>query len=211
MKQYIPILPRKILLASLAGLVAGVMLLSLFRFVFLESPVHHHANLAVFIDGKREKFESFTYYEEVEACAADPANNAKVRVHLHQPDSDVVHVHSGGVTWAMLFANIGLSLSDRLVETGEGVFIDKANGKQLNFMLNGEKTNIIAAKNIASEDVLLISYGDSETDLTSQYEQIKQTAGVFNKTADPAACSGRDTESVVSRFKYALLGLTRFE
>lgn len=185
---------RTIFVTLIVGVLIGAALLMAGRIVLAKShAVHYHANFGLFINGKRDMFDSFAYYEEVQACNAASQGNPKTRVHMHDHQYDTVHVHDEGVTWGNFFENLGYGLTDNAVITKDGTFVDGVNGDKLTFILNGHKVDTAANRVIKSEDTLLISYGNP-VDATGQYAQIKHTAHEHNKTPDPATCSGSKTD-----------------
>jgi hypothetical protein len=58
-------------------------------------------------------------------------------VHLHNQNPNVVHVHHEGATWGHLLANLGFGLGDRYLVTDSGELFRDADGKTLQFVLNG--------------------------------------------------------------------------
>lgn len=188
----------------LIGLLVGALSILLMRVLLVQdnSP-HHHANFALYIDGQRDEFESFTFYEEVAGCNADGHNNPKHRVHMHNNVNDAVHVHAEGVTWGHFFANLGYGLTNNLVKTDAGVYVDGQNGKKLTFILNGQETDAASNKLIESEDVLLVDYGDGKG-AQQRYDEIPKTAGDLNRKPDPAACSGSESLTIGDRLKRAI-------
>jgi hypothetical protein len=179
---------RRLVLALAAGFIMGVLWLVAMRFfTFEDKRVHYHGNMALYINGQQDKFESSTFYEETQSCSADEIG-PRQRVHLHDQKPEVVHVHDEGSTWGHIFANLGYGLNNKSVQTDDGVFIDGQDGNELTFILNGQKVEGVANEVIRSEDVLLISYGkdDSET-LQYRFAQIEKNAEEYNKTNDPSA------------------------
>jgi hypothetical protein len=163
---------------------------------------HYHANFGVFINGERDQFESPLFYEEIQSCSDQNENNPKHRVHMHGQESDVVHVHSEGVTWGAFLANLGYGLTGNLIKTDKGIFIDGQDGKQLTFLLNGKEIDSVANKIIGSADVLLISYGEPK-DAKNQNSQLSHNAGDYNVKPDPASCSGDEALNFSERVKRA--------
>lgn len=188
----------------LIGFLAGVFWLTAMRFI-LYSPteIHYHADFAVVISGERETFDSPVYYEEVQSCGGSEAN-PKARVHMHQPDNNIIHVHDEAVTWAQFFESMGLSLGDTVVTTPQGVF-QGGKGGELVFILNGNRTRTIVNTVIGDEDRLLVAFGDSGTDFDALYEGVSSDAAAFNETYDPPTCSGSGADTSFSaRLRYAL-------
>lgn len=199
---------RRLVLALVGGFVLGTLWLVAARFVtFKDTRVHYHANFVLYVNGERDKFESPTFYEETTACSADEIG-PKARVHLHDQKPEAVHVHDEGATWGHLFANLGYGLSAKALQTDEGVFVAGEQGKDLTFILNGQKVENVANEVIRSEDVLLVSYGkdDSQT-INSRYDGIVKDAAEYNTKSDPSSCSGSKPITFTERLKKSI-GLT---
>jgi hypothetical protein len=170
-----------------------------------DTAVHYHANFSLYINGQEDPFKSFTFYEEIAACDTHELDNPKPRVHLHDQNAHLVHVHAHAVTWGAFFNNLGYTLGDNLVKTDNGTYISGDDGNKLTFLLNGQPVDHLANAVIKSEDVLLINYGkDSDTTLTKRYDAIPRTAHQANSTVDPAACSGGAELNFWNRLKQAL-------
>jgi len=200
-------LNKSILKYVLAGMAIGLLWFVVIRALFFyPEHVHYHANFAVFINGEREQFESPIYYEDTLACSQDETDNPRGRVHLHQPNNDVVHVHDHAATWGNFFENIGWALGNSFIKTDTELFQDRMDG-ELVFILNGERTRQVADRVIGNEDRLLISFGDaSDTELETQFAAIADDAGQFNTKPDPASCSGPTNPSILERLRFGLLG-----
>lgn len=185
------------------GLLVGVVGLTAIRFALQPShEVHYHANFAVFIHGQREQFKGFQYYQEEASCSAK--DTPQSRVHMHDNNNHIVHVHDTRVTWADLFNNLGWVLGDHLVSDGIHAYQDGQGGK-LSFVLNGKPTASIADEVIKSEDRLLISFGGEDQDgLNQQFKQIESDAHQFNEQKDPAACKGPEDTGLWPRLERAL-------
>lgn len=172
-----------------------IMLFALFLvryFMVKDDSVHYHANFALYVNGQQEKFESPLFYEEIAACSAYGHADPKHRVHMHDKNSGLVHVHADGVTWGHFFANLGFVLSKNLIETDNGIFVDDES-RELTFYLNGKEVDSVANTAIQSEDVLLIDYGNSSDDaIKSEYSNISRDAPEANTAKDPASCSGNE-------------------
>lgn len=174
----------------LLGFVMGLLWFGALRYLLHQSnETHYHANFAVYIDGKREEFKSFTYYEEVAACTAAFANNPKGRAHMHDTVNDVIHVHAAAVTYADFFNAIDWSLGPNFVRTGDGLITNNVE-KSWVFILNGKKVDRVDSVVIGDQDKLLISYGAADTKFDSQYAALKNKAAATDAKTDPASCSG---------------------
>lgn len=197
---------KRIAAALFIGFLAGVLWLVLIRLAtYRQDIVHYHANFALYINGQREAFDNFTYYEEVASCGTDENNNPKARVHMHDNVNSVVHVHDNASTWGHFFANLGLSLSNDTLHTETGVYADGLDGKRLQFILNGEEVGGIANQTIRSKDVLLINYGDEEqAAIQSRYDEVPSDAGEYNSRHDPASCKGSESLTFGQRLREAI-------
>lgn len=175
------------------------------RFVFVKiDRMHYHANFALYINGDRDEFKAFTFYEEETACASDHEVHPQTRVHMHDQENSVVHVHSKGSTWGHFFANLGYTLGDNVLATTNGEFVNGQDGK-LSFLLNGKSVDSIDNEVIGNEDTLLIDFSnDSGSVLKSRYGSIENKATKHNEEDDPASCSGSEAEPFGDRLKRTL-------
>lgn len=172
------------------GFVVAFLLVFAARAVFLEDhTVHYHANFALYINEKQDKFENPFYYEEVLSCSGEEHNNPKLRAHMHDQTNHVAHVHEDGVTWGHFFANLGYGLTNDSITTKDGTFVDGEDGKKLTFFLNRQPIQSIANTAINSEDTLLIDYGN-ENEIDAKFSRVPQDSGQYNTKQDPASCSG---------------------
>ena len=196
----------------LIGIVVGIIIATLtFTAVRLlgQHPeyTHYHANWAVYIDGNRLDLSGPEYMEAVNACIEGTHIQPNQRVHMHEGNQNVVHVHHEGVTWGHLVVNLLPRVSDeRLIASLKDLPLERSGNRRLSFILNGQSVSSIVNRNIESEDRLLIDYSDSdEATLTERYENIPTTAGEFNHLPDPASCSGSVSETWQTRLRRALL------
>src|SRR5690606_21078754 len=105
--------------------------------------VHYHANWAVVVDGERLDLSGDRYMEDVFQCSADPsAQRPEDRVHMHENNQDIVHVHAAGVTWGHFLANLGFGVGDDYLETDGGRYAT-GEGGSLKFILNGQPVRSI--------------------------------------------------------------------
>jgi hypothetical protein len=206
MTDRLKFLLNKRLVWAIAGFLVGLISLVAFRLITYKSPnVHYHANFALYINGEKDEFDSFTFYEEVQACVGDAINNPKSRVHMHNFENHAVHVHAAGVTWGHFFANLGYALGNNVVRTDKGVFVDSSNDNQLRFLLNGEYVTDIANRVIGNEDVLLIDYGrDTNSELNNRFDSIPRDAGSMNEKFDPGGCAGDEELNFWERLERAI-------
>lgn len=197
----------------LLGFAIGVLSLAAFRFATVQPPeaVHHHANFAVFIDGERLDLSGDRYMEDVASCAADPnAVRPEDRIHLHDNNHDVVHVHHAGATWGHLMANLGFSLGeDHLIADDGRRFFDGEEGRSMVQVLNGMPVPSAHNRAVRSGDRLVISVGTEDPDevLGRLYPRVAANAAEYNQRADPAGCAGAHGPLTFSqRLRMAFLG-----
>ncbi|MBI3624432.1 hypothetical protein HY218_02245, partial [Candidatus Saccharibacteria bacterium] len=187
-------------------LLGGLIVAGLHYATFKNDSVHYHANFALYVNGQRDEFKSFSFYEEVQACSSDDKNDPKARVHMHDQNSGLVHVHAKAVTWSQLFANLGYSLGDKVLTTDSGVYIDGQDGSRLTFILNGRSETVLANRVINSEDRLLINYGkDDQATLQQRYDRVPSDAHQANTEHDPASCRGSTELTTWQRLKKAFI------
>jgi hypothetical protein len=179
----------------LVGVALGVFGLGAARFLWVPVPeaTHFHANWAVYIDGERLDFSDRRYMEEISSCySVDGAVTPQARVHMHEGNYDVVHVHHPGATWGHLAGNIEIGLGEGYLILDDGTRIFDGEHGRFTYILNGQALTSAHNELIASEDRLLISYGsESLSELAEErFNQVPSSAGEYNTREDPATCSG---------------------
>ncbi len=185
----------------------GMLIVTGWRFVaFKSDEVHYHANFALYLNGKRDEFKSFAFYEEVQACVDSNSDSPKTRVHMHDRNNGLIHAHETGMTWGYFFANLGYTLGDAVVATGSGSYVDGQDNAKLSFVLNGTPVTSIAGKIIKTEDRLLINYGnDDKKTLEQRYNTVPTDARKANTEHDPSTCSGGHELNFWDRLKKSFL------
>lgn len=196
------------ILSFAIGTVFGAVALGVLRLVALppEHTTHYHANFAVFVDGRRLDLTADRFMEDVSRCKADPAlMEPRDRVHLHNRDQDVVHVHAGAATWSHLFANLHMGLGDQWMVTPTGESLRTRDGKRLTFVLNGSLITDAANRVIRSRDRLLVSYGSESQEeiIGSRFSLVRNTAGEFNGKFDPGGCGSVREPTLRERLRRA--------
>ncbi|HWV58054.1 MAG TPA: hypothetical protein VNZ57_11445 [Longimicrobiales bacterium] len=178
----------------LIGVLAGVLGLGAVRFIGVEParPVHYHANFAVFVDGTRLDLTADRYMEDVAACSASEDILPAQRVHLHNGDQDVVHVHHGGVTWGHLFQNLGFGLGEDYLYADDGRRWSADGERTLKFIANGFEVATLHDRMIRPGDRVLVSFGPESMAevVASQFPQVASNAPDFDVMNDPAGCAG---------------------
>ena len=194
------------------GMALGVFGLGAARFLGVPPPEapHFHANWAIYIDGERLGLSDQRYMEEVSSCATvDGEVTPQSRVHMHEGDHDVVHVHHLGATWGHLAGNLGIGLGEGYLILDDGMRIFDGEDGRFSYILNGRALTSVHNQLIASEDRLLISYGFESLDElgAGSFGRVATTAGAYNMREDPATCSGSNGPlGVWGRLKLAFWG-----
>jgi hypothetical protein len=194
-------------LVFILGAVIGVGLLGAVRLANQspEARVHYHANWAIVVDGQRVDLTGNHFMEDVYQCMADPtAQRPEDRVHMHENDHDVVHVHASGVAWGHLLSNLEIGIGDDYLEVGD-VRLETDEQRSLKFVLNGAPVRSIRNLQVGDQDRLLVSFGSESFDevLSSQYAQVASNAGEYNTMPDPASCSGQAEATLGDRIRRA--------
>jgi hypothetical protein len=191
------------------GLVLGTVGYAAIRFVALPplEMVHYHANWALWIDGARVDLTGDQYMEDVAACASDPANiQAHGRVHMHEGNHDIAHVHHGGATWGHLLQNLGWGMGLDWLYSDAGVLYRDGDGGRLTYVLNGLVVPPVYDRVIQRGDRLLISFGSESPEdlLQNRFPDVKADAPEFDAGFDPAGCMGAMEETFGARFRRAV-------
>lgn len=194
--------------AFLVGVGIGVVVLGVGRLIALPpiESTHYHANWAVWIAGERVDLTDDRYMEDVASCSADPANmTAHARVHMHEGNMDVVHVHHAAATWGHLMQNIGWGMgADWLYDDGGRLYRDGEEGR-LTFVLNDLVVPPAHDRVIQPGDRLLISFGpEAPTQLLEErFPTVSTDAPEFDGNYDPAGCAGTAEETFSERLRRA--------
>ncbi|MDR0787499.1 MAG: hypothetical protein LBG44_06490 [Gemmatimonadota bacterium] len=191
----------------LGGVVLGYLITGGIRFLTEEPShgVHLHANWAVFIDGERLDLSGDEYMQEIYVCMADPEHQEPIdRVHMHENNQDIVHVHGPGVTWGQLMTNLDFALGDTFLFTHDA-HLENTDSQTLTFVLNGMVVPSVHNRLIGDRDRLLISYGPESPEevLKTQYPQVATTAIDYDTMPDPASCSGPLDDTLGQRLRRA--------
>ena len=189
------------------GAVAGALLLGLVRFAAAPwpEPPHYHANWQVIIDGEPLDLSSDRYMEDVVACTVSDEVTPAQRVHMHNGEDDVVHVHHTGVAWGHFLANLGFGAGPDYLILDDGRRFFEEDGRTVTYAMNGFIIDDIRTEPIRPGDRLLISYGsESEAQLLTEYfPRVPDGAAAYDTLHDPAGCAGAAGFSVQERLRRA--------
>ena len=189
------------------GAVIGVVTLGLVRFVAAPGPqsTHYHANWRLIIDGEPLDLSADRYMEDVVACTVSDDMTPAQRVHMHNGEDDVVHVHHTGVAWGHLLTNLGFAAGPDYLILDDGRRFLGQDGRAVTYVKNGFVINDIGAEPIRPGDRLLISYGlESEAQvLAEQFPRVPDGAAAYDTMHDPAGCAGAAEVTFPERLRRA--------
>lgn len=152
---------------------------------------HHHANFAVYVDGKKWDFSWYQYMEEVSRCNISEWVTPEDRIHLHDGKGGLVHVHMAASTWGDLFANLYWGIWSGYIQTDRNNFYTTNKNSSIYYILNGSIVNNPANIPVWSTDRLLVWYGSGNQDeILKKWDTLVENDAIeYNKKADPASCS----------------------
>lgn len=192
------------------GFVLGILALGLARFAFTPwpEPPHYHANWMVVIDGRPLDLSGSRYMEDVAACAAAGQVIPAERVHMHNGEDEVVHVHHSGVAWGHFFENLGFGAGAGYLILDDGRRFFEEDGRTLKYVVNGFVVEDVHTRLVRPGDRLLVSYGpeSAETVLETQFPQVPADAPEYDARNDPATCAGARDVGVLERLRRAFWG-----
>lgn len=198
--------------AGAVGVFAGVLLLAGFRFMTVSPPMvtHHHANWAVFVAGKRLDLSDDRFMEDVASCRTSPESiRPQDRIHLHDGDDDVVHVHHPASTWGQLLANLEMAAGPDYLVTPDGAKHFATGDSSMVFIRNGQRVYDLTNEAVRSLDRVVLSFGTESPDavMSEHFSQVAENAAEHNEKADPGACMGsHEAETFGSRLRRAFIG-----
>lgn len=208
MKTLQKLLTKQTILAGAIGLVLGVLIVLGVRFAtYSPNKEHYHANFAVYINGKQEKFAAKDYYEETASatCSADPTEEEKTpmsRVHMHDSVNDVAHVEDTLVTWGNFFTVLGWGTGNNYLATRTTVYQNNATST-VTYILNGKKVDSIANRLIGDQDTLLVNYGNqTAAQIQAEYAAIQNKAAQEDTSTDPIGCGSNTAVPMSERFMH---------
>lgn len=160
---------------TLIILALGILIGALFIALGIKSTIsssnkeefHEHANIAVYLNDEILNL-SDSKYMHFSACGfldkehEDEIQESPIeKIHLHDNNGGVIHVHKEGLTYADFFEGINMELADTYFVDDEGVRYEDNSSKQLRFYLNGEEVQSVGTKEVRNLDKVLITYNDT--------------------------------------------------
>lgn len=182
----------------------------------LEQPhsetVHLHADFAVYLNGERFNFAQEKYMTESKT-------DASRRVHLHDLDGNVIHVHAAGVTLGEFFESIGMKLETTWATetmcltlddgtpycapiwgchpqngTGETICVDPGpDSPVLHIVVNGQTVEANEDYVLKDLDRVLVSYAKISDDIQPQIAAVTDTACIQSEKCPERGSPGDES------------------
>lgn len=202
------------LITHTVALVAGLLIaITGIKFVLTLTPAtefHEHADIAVFLNGQRFDLSQQKYMSTV-PCGpaadrhAEDTDSLRDKVHLHDGNGRVIHVHYPGVTYGEFFESLGMMFSDGRLVDDMGIVNENTTDHIFRYFINGEEVYTIARTPIRDLDQVLITYGplqrslDSELAAVSNESCIASGACLHRGVPEQESCNGEDTRPWIKR------------
>jgi hypothetical protein len=117
---------------------------------------HVHAAFAVKIDGEKVDFSQEKYQVQSQY------------IHVENNDGNTLHRHATGVPIGEFFASLGMNVTDSCFTLENKTSYCSNGNSNLEFYVNGNKTNSIANYVLKEDDRILIVYGNKNAMETQQ-------------------------------------------
>jgi len=120
------------------------------------------------------------------------------KVHFHELNGKIIHVHAPKVTLGMFFESIGLKLDSKCITLSNGVSFCSKEGKSLKLFVNGSPNTEFNNYEIKDLDRILISYGaETDEEIQTQMSIVSSNACIYSETCpekgsppEEASCVG---------------------
>ncbi len=116
-----------------------------------EKEVHLHAGFKIYSENQLLDF-SGAEYVYFSPCGLDDKTEIRVedKVHLHNNDGDIAHIHAEGVTWVNLFESLKI---EGLLERDYDVYLngEKVSDETLNETINSFDSIVVDVENDSTE------------------------------------------------------------
>lgn len=150
---------------------------------------HEHADFALFIDGEKFNFARNEFMSN-KPCTFDEARgfidvayahggDLEDKVHLHDLDGDVVHMHQPGVTYHDFFESLKMGFEDSFFIDHEGNEYKNNETHEFRFFVNNQEQPSIMNQEIRDLDRTLITYGPrdrSQASIDAELAQVSSRA-----------------------------------
>lgn len=150
---------------------------------------HLHADFAVFINGNHVDFAKEQFMSTEQQTQSE-------RVHLHDLDGNVIHIHATGVTLKEFFESLEMQFSDTCFELDTNETHCSSASQTLKFFVNGQQRTEMQNYEPKDLDRILISFGsENQIQINEQLDAVSDNACIFSEKcpergpAPPESCT----------------------
>ena len=141
----------------------------------LGEKVHEHADIAVYLNGKKMDFTQ-AKYQSTESNPLDPD------AHLHDGNGTVLHKHRKGVTLNTFFQSFGMNFERDCLTLDDATRLCTEGDKTLKLLVNGKLVDQAGDYEFADLDRILISYGnEDQKQLDAQIGSLTDAACLYSE------------------------------
>ena len=124
-------------------------------------PVNIQASFAIFTNGTFRVFTAAMYH------------NRSQDAYIEASNPNIIHIKKAGTTWDSFFSTLPFKLASDCLTTGTKETFCTGSKGELQFYLNGVKTNGALSQEIQNGDKLLVTFGNpSEAQIAQQLKKI---------------------------------------
>lgn len=139
------------------------------------TPVHVHADFAVFTNQSKLDFSQTQYQSSVGHLKDE-------HVHLHDGDGKVVHRHAEGVTFAQFLTSLGYGLTNDCLTSDTNVQFCTNASSSLSLYVNEKAVEDKTAYVPQEEDKILLTYGAKDADVKSELASVTDESCIHTGT-----------------------------
>jgi protein-disulfide isomerase len=141
----------------------------------LGEKVHEHADIAVYLNGKKMDLTQ-AKYQSTEANPLDPD------AHLHDGNETVLHKHRKGVTLDTFFQSFGMNFDRDCFTSDDATRFCTEGDKTLKLLVNGKLVEQAGDYEFTDLDRILISYGnENQEQLATQGASLTDAACLYSE------------------------------
>lgn len=153
---------------------------------FFEKNQHVHADVKVFIQGQAVNFSEARF----QSSAEQPLTEF---IHFHDGNGHVVHLHASGVPLSYLFKTFGGFMNQTCLQVAQGEPLHCSDGEDvlkvgpnaLKFYVNNQSVPDASAYQLQDLDQVLIWFGPSGADVSSELSSVTSEACIQSKKCEP--------------------------
>lgn len=130
---------------------------------------HYHADIAIYINGKKLDLQQNKYQLMAR------------HVHLEDGVGEVIHIHVSGLALGHFLNSLRFRLSESCLKIDAGEFCND-NNKRIKFYVNGKSITDAGVYTIKDLDKILISYGsENQAEMEKQINSVTDLARKYSK------------------------------